>query len=145
MANESAEISIGPPLGETVLPPVPSDWAEALAAAASDVEAVRAVVRSYPRFIAAWARLGQLSDDDVAAYAYFRTGYHRGLDALRQAGWRGSGYVRYSAPGNRGFLQALDGLATMAGRIGEEDEETRCRQFLRQLDPGLSPGSLPPA
>src|SRR5439155_1547527 len=64
-----------------------------------------------------------------------RVGYHRGLDALRQAGWRGSGYVRASHPENIGFLRALDGLRRQAGRIGEADEEARCAEFLHQLDP----------
>jgi len=59
----------------------------------------------------------------------------RGLDRLRQGGWRGSGYVRWSHPTNRGFLRALAGLARTAREIGETDEEERCELFLRQLDP----------
>ena len=68
-------------------------------------------------------------------YAYFRVGYHRGLDQLRQSGWRGSGYVRSSHPENRGFLAALDGLRRTADAIGEADEADRCAEFLFQLDP----------
>jgi hypothetical protein len=71
----------------------------------------------------------------VEAYAYFRIGYHRGLDFLRKNGWKGSGYVRWEHPSNRGFLRCLDGLARMAGAIGETDEEVRCAEFLRMLDP----------
>jgi hypothetical protein len=71
----------------------------------------------------------------VEAYAYYRIGYHRGLDALRANGWRGSGYVRRSAPSNRGFLDCLAGLGRMADAIGETDEAERCTQFLAQLDP----------
>ena len=73
-------------------------------------------------------------------------GYHRGLDALRAAGWRGSGYVRWRHEPNRGFLRSLHMLQLAAGAIGEVDEELRCDLFLRQLDPewgyagGLSPG-----
>ena len=48
-----------------------------------------AVVDRWPRFLDAWARLGELARDEVEAYAYFRVGYHRGLDRLRQSGWRG--------------------------------------------------------
>ncbi len=94
------------------------------------------VAAAFPHYLAAWASLGDLARDEVEAYAYFRVGYHRGLDALRAAGWRGSGYVRAAHEPNRGFLRCLDGLARVAGAIGENDEAERCRQFLRQLDPG---------
>jgi hypothetical protein len=140
MADESPEITLGRSLPETVLPPAPSDWEEALGRAGRDERAVRAVVRAHPRYLAAWARLGEVVADDLEAYACFRVGYHRGLDALRQAGWKGSGYVRYSAPSNRGFLRSLAGLARAAAAIGEADEAERCAQFLRQLDPSLQEG-----
>jgi hypothetical protein len=128
----------GPP--ETVLTPEPADALAALEtalAAAPDARraAVANVVARWPRFLDAWARLGELARDDVEAYAYFRVGYHRGLDRLRQSGWRGSGYVRWRHPTNQGFLRALDGLRVAADAIGEHDEEQRCDEFLRQLDP----------
>jgi hypothetical protein len=134
----------GPP--ETVLDPEP---AEALAALASalDVaedrrrEAVSAVVARFPRFLDGWAQLGALARDDVEAYACFRVGYHRGLDRLRQSGWRGSGFVRWRHPANQGFLRAVQGLARQAGAIGETEEAERCRQFLAQLDPELRAGA----
>ena len=94
------------------------------------------MVARWPRFLDGWARLGQLGRDDVEAYACFRVGYHRGLDRLRQSGWRGSGYVRWRHETNRGFLRALDGLRRMAAAIGETDEAERCAQFIGQLDPG---------
>jgi hypothetical protein len=127
-------------LPETVLAPAPAEAREELEAALAldgDArrEAVAAVVARFPSFLDGWARLGQLARDDVEAYACFRVGYHRGLDALRQAGWRGSGYVRSTHPENLGFLRALDGLRRQAGRIGEADEEARCAEFLHQLDP----------
>ncbi len=50
--------------------------------------AIKAVVAASPRFLDGWARLGETAADRVDAYAYFRVGYHRGLDQLRQAGWR---------------------------------------------------------
>lgn len=31
----------------------------------------------------------------IESYAYARTGYHRGLDALRRNGWRGTGPVPF--------------------------------------------------
>jgi len=67
----------------------------------------------------------------VAAYAFARTGYHRGLDALRRAGWKGAGPIPWSHEPNRGFLRALAALARSAQVIGEVDEYERCRAFLR--------------
>ncbi|MEY2448236.1 MAG: hypothetical protein QOH79_1712 [Acidimicrobiaceae bacterium] len=130
----------GPP--ETILDSEPADALAALAAARGDRDAVAAVVARWPRFLDAWARLGQLARDDVEAYAAFRAGYHRGLDRLRANGWRGSGYVRWAHEQNRGFLRALDGLRGSAAAIGERDEEERCALFLRQLDPDWPPADL---
>jgi hypothetical protein len=132
----------GPP--ETVLDPEPADALAALDdAIASDPvdrrDAVAAVVARWPRFLDGWARLGEYARDDVEAYAAFRVGYHRGLDRLRQNGWRGSGYVRWNHPENRGFLRSLSGLHRMASAIGEQDEAERCELFLHQLDPGWPP------
>ena len=132
-------------LPETVLPAAPAEAREGLEAAlaldgAARREAGAAVVARVPRFLDGWARLGEFARDDVEAYACFRVGYHRGLDALRQAGWRGSGYVRSAHPENLGFLRALDGLRRQAGRIGEADEEARCADFLHQLDPAWAGG-----
>jgi hypothetical protein len=93
------------------------------------------VVADAPTSLEAWAALGDLGRDTVERYAAYRVGYHRGLDQLRANGWRGSGYVRWSHPENRGFLRALAGLAEQAAAIGEDDEAERCMQFLRQLDP----------
>ena len=78
----------------------------------------------------------------MESYAAYRVGYHRGLDRLRQSGWRGSGYVRWQHLTNRGFLRALYGLARLADVIGEVDEAKRCALFLHQLDPGWT-GSIP--
>jgi hypothetical protein len=131
-------------LPQTVLDPEPADALAALADALARPEgerrdAVSAVVARWPRFLDAWARLGDLARDDVEAYAAYRVGYHRGLDRLRASGWRGSGYVRWDHETNRGFLRALDGLRRAAGLIGETDEEERCDLFLRQLDPSWPP------
>jgi hypothetical protein len=133
-------VSLTTGLPETVLAPEPPEAVEALRAALAERvdgrrDAVADVVARWPRFLDAWARLGQLARDDVEAYACFRVGYHRGLDRLRQSGWRGSGYVRWRHETNRGFLRALDGLREAAAAIGEVDEEQRCAEFLRQLDP----------
>ncbi|MGJ3507813.1 DUF3151 domain-containing protein [Enemella sp. A6] len=95
------------------------------------------VVRAHPTSSLCWALLAEASlkagklDSDVAAYAYARTGYHRGLDSLRRAGWKGSGQVPWEHEPNRGFLRALWALAVAARRLGEDDEAERCSQFLR--------------
>ena len=107
-------------------------------AAATDPAAVAEVAARYPTCLAAWATLGELALRDahpVEAYAYFRVGYHRGLDRIRQAGWRGTGQVPWSSEGNRGFLRSLSGLAQAASAIGEQPEADRCRQFLNDLAP----------
>jgi hypothetical protein len=100
---------------------------------------VAAVAARWPRFLDAWSQLGALGRDDVEAYAYFRVGYHRGLDRLRASGWRGSGYVRWEHETNRCFLRALRGLRDGAARIGEHEEAERCALFLVQLDPSGVP------
>ncbi|MDH3679348.1 MAG: DUF3151 domain-containing protein [Acidimicrobiia bacterium] len=135
-----SNINLGSGLPETVLDAEPAQARDALVAALAEPEgsrrdAVSSVVSRWPEFLAAWATLGDLARDDVEAYAAYRVGYHRGLDRLRQSGWRGSGYVRWEHESNRGFLRALDGLRRAAGAIGERSEEERCRMFLLQLDP----------
>jgi hypothetical protein len=132
----------GPP--RTVLPPFAADAVAELGAALAAEpqrrrELVAAVVARHPRFLDGWARLGDLGRDPVERYAAYRVGYHRGLDALRASGWRGSGYVRWADETNRGFLRALRGLGEMAAVIGEVDEAERVALFLAQLDPSGGP------
>jgi hypothetical protein len=133
-------VNLSSGLPETALDPEPDDAREALAAALAAPEDVRRdavaqVAARWPRYLDAWARLGALARDDAEGYACYRVGYHRGLDQLRQSGWRGQGYVRWAHVPNRGFLRSLAGLARVAGAIGEEDEASRCRTFIAQLDP----------
>ncbi|HEY6793373.1 MAG TPA: DUF3151 domain-containing protein [Kineosporiaceae bacterium] len=117
----------------TLLPddPVPL---EALAAGAPAVD----VAAAHPASSLAWAVLAERALADgrpVEGYAYARVGYHRGLDALRRAGWRGQGPVPWSHLPNRGFLRALAALGAAAAAIGEADEQQRCDTFLREADP----------
>ena len=133
---------MGPP--NVVLPAVDNSMQAALDAALSSNDrdkrdAVARVVADHPRYLAAWAALGDVARDSVESYMAYRVGYHRGLDALRANGWKGSGYVRWSAITNHGFLNCLDGLARTAAVIGETDEATRCSQFLLQCDPNGKP------
>lgn len=138
MSDQPINFSSGLP--STVIPAADPDLASRLAEAiAQPIEqrrsAVADVVASAPRYLDGWAELGDLGRDVIERYAAYRVGYHRGLDALRANGWRGSGYVRWSEPTNRGFLRSLRGLGEMAAEIGESDEAERCHTFLLQLDP----------
>jgi len=138
--SDAHSISFTPGLPETVLPPpdpaVTAGLTEAAALACDERRlAVLAIAAASPRSLDAWATLAELAEDHVSAYAFARVGYHRGLDALRAAGWRGSGFVRWRHESNRGFLRSLEALRAAAEAIGEEDEETRCAVFLHQLDP----------
>lgn len=113
---------------------LPADHPDMAARAAlEDGKALREVAGALPAASHAWALLAQESlaeNDPVAAYAFARTGYHRGLDALRRAGWRGQGPIPADHVPNQGFLAALEALAQAASIIGEDDEAERCRTFL---------------
>lgn len=96
------------------------------------------VAAAHPSASVAWATLAEqaLADDKaVTAYAYARTGYHRGLDQLRRNGWKGFGPVPYSHEPNRGFLRCVAALARAADVIGETDENARCLDLLDDCDP----------
>ena len=97
------------------------------------------VAAAHPAASVAWATLAEeaLTDDRaVTAYAYARTGYHRGLDQLRRNGWKGFGAVPYAHEPNRGFLRCVAALARAADAIGEADEHARCLDLLDDCDPG---------
>jgi hypothetical protein len=102
----ASPVSVTSGLPDTVLPPEPDEATQRLERAVNEPperrrDAVADVVRSFPRSLAGWSVLGSLAGDDIEAYAYYRVGYHRGLDALRAAGWRGSGTVRWAEPSNQ--------------------------------------------
>jgi len=140
MADQPIQMSDGIPT--TVLPAPELVMRDELDQALRDDDARAAVssfVATHPRSLEGWAAHGDLGRDVMDRYAAYRVGYHRGLDALRANGWRGSGYVRWAAPCNQGFLRCLLGLHLMASEIGEDDESTRCAQFLVQLDPSGVP------
>jgi hypothetical protein len=102
------------------------------------------VAAAHPASSAAWATLAEAALRDgapVTAYAYARTGYHRGLDQLRRSGWKGFGPVPWSHGPNRGFLRALAALHRAAAAIGELDEAERCLTFLADSDPA-APAAL---
>jgi len=142
--TDSHAVHLTPGTPETVLDPLDADVAEALEAAHAvgpdeRRAALSAVAARWPRCLDAWASLAELAAEPIDQYAFARVGYHRGLDTLRASGWRGSGYVRWAHPANRGFLRSLEALRAAAAIIGETDEEERCALFLRQLDPAWPP------
>jgi hypothetical protein len=71
----------------------------------------------------------------IESYAFARVGYHRGLDALRRAGWKGAGPIPWEHEPNRGFLRALHALGRAAAAIGEGEEVVRIDKFLNESDP----------
>ena len=105
------------------------------------------VAAAHPTASIAWAYLAEAALDAatagdapdtagvVTAYAFARTGYHRGLDQLRRHGWKGFGPVPWSHEPNRGFLRCVGVLARAAEIIGEEDEHVRCLDLLNDSDP----------
>lgn len=143
MSDQPIQMSTGLPT--TVLPEAEAGERHLLQQALDSArprDALVPFVAGHPRSLDGWAALGDHGRDTIERYAAYRVGYHRGLDALRANGWRGSGYVRWSASGNRGFLRCLFGLGACADVIGEDDEAERCAQFLLQLDPGGVPADV---
>ncbi len=99
------------------------------------------VAAAHPTSSLAWAVLAEAAYERTAfveSYAYARTGYHRGLDALRRSGWKGYGPVPWSHEPNQGFLRALHALGRAAAAIGEDGEAGRIRQFLTDSDPAAT-------
>jgi hypothetical protein len=131
---EHEDLLAGPPA--TYLPEnVEADAALAAGQAPADVAAL------FPAYSAAWAALAERAlaqGDAVTAYAYARTGYHRGLDQLRRAGWHGTGPIPWQHEPNRGFLRSLYLLGRAADAIGEHEETDRCEQFLRESSPAAA-------
>jgi hypothetical protein len=122
-------------LGGPPPPPLPQEPGGDLLARGGDPLDVAA---AHPTSSLAWAVLAEQAYERkayVESYAYARTGYHRGLDALRRSGWKGYGPVPWSHAPNQGFLRALHALGEAAGAIGEAEEAARVRQFLADSDP----------
>ncbi|MFP5416894.1 MAG: DUF3151 domain-containing protein [Actinomycetes bacterium] len=132
MANDARTLLLAAPVGRTELPADPALEAVVSAGEAGFLD----VVARHPASPLVWALLAEGSltahtlQGDLTAYAFARTGYHRGLDALRRAGWRGKGPIPWGHEPNQGFLRALWALASAAWRIGEHSEYERCVLFL---------------
>ena len=127
------------PIGDLLGPDpilLPADEAAEAELRANENPAI--VAAAHPAASVAWAALAEdaLADDKaITAYAYARTGYHRGLDQLRRNGWKGFGPVPYDHEPNRGFLRCVAVLARAADAIGETDEFNRCLDLLDDCDP----------
>jgi hypothetical protein len=131
MPQPPATLLPAEPVADAMLTAVDLDSADAAAE-------LKAVAARFPTYSAAWARLAEqalAAGDPVTAYAFARTGYHRGLDQLRRNGWRGHGPVPWSHVPNQGFLRSVNILALAADAIGEAEETARCAQLLRDSDP----------
>ena len=118
-----------------------ADKALAEAAQTGSDQAYEGVAARFPAYSGGWAALAAnalAEKRPVAAYAYARTGYHRGLDALRRNGWKGHGPIPWSHAPNQGFLRCLHSLSLAAAAIGESDEAARCAEFLRDSDPAAA-------
>src|SRR5882724_5331341 len=134
MGGMSINLLGGPP--PTYLPD-DAPVREALASGTDPAE----VAAAFPASSAPWALLADRAFADgevIASYAYARTGYHRGLDALRRNGWKGFGPVPWSHEPNQGFLRALNALGRAAGAINETEEAERCATFLNDCDPSAA-------
>jgi hypothetical protein len=109
------------------------DHIEAREALEKGVDPVEVAAR-FPEHPGAWAELADRAfsaGSVIDSYAFARTGYHRGLDQLRRAGWKGHGPIPWEHEPNRGFLRALHALGRAAAAIGEDQEAGRCKTFLR--------------
>ena len=127
-------------LGEPGPPPTYLPENAEAAAAMEKGDDPASIAARFPAYCAAWAELASrtLATDPVTAYAYARTGYHRGLDQLRRAGWRGHGPIPWEYEPNRGFLRSLYLLSAAASAIGEDDEAARTGEFLEDASPAAA-------
>ncbi len=134
MSDEFRRNLLGP--DATLLPEEP-EVVERLAAGDEALD----LAAAHPTSSLVWAVLADEAYAEgrtIESYAFARTGYHRGLDALRRSGWRGTGPVPYSHEPNRGFLRALYALGRAAASIGEMEEAERIAALLRESDPEAS-------
>jgi len=118
----------------TLLPEEP----DVLAAIANTGLDAADVVKAHPSSSLAWAILADnafVAGRSLESYAFARVGYHRGLDALRSAGWKGHGPIPWTHAPNRGVLRSLYALRRAAAEIGEQSEVERLGTFLDGADP----------
>lgn len=137
MAEMTRSNLLGGP-APTLLPPEPE---RTVAGGLDAGRPASELAAEYPAASLPWAVLAEQSMAGgrvIEAYAYARTGYHRGLDALRRSGWKGHGPVPWEHLPNQGFLRALQVLGKAAGAIGEDDEQARCKNLSDDCDPAAA-------
>lgn len=121
---------------------LPADGPDAaVREAAERGEDPRDLAAAHPDSPLAWALLAheaQADGNTISSYAFARVGYHRGLDALRKAGWRGAGPIPAHHAPNEGVLKCLLALREAAQAIGETSEVERLTDFLTDADPTLT-------
>lgn len=127
-------------IGENLLGPEPTRLPAdpAITHALESAQPLERVVQAHPDSPLAWALLADeahANERIIESYAFARVGYHRGLDALRRAGWKGHGPVPWEHEPNRGVLRALYALRRAAAQIGETHEVERLTEFLEGADP----------
>lgn len=131
MSDEFRHNLLGPE--PTLLPPE-TEVNQQLALGAEALD----LVARHPTSSLLWAVLADeawAEGRTIDSYAYARVGYHRGLDALRRNGWRGTGPIPWEHEPNRGFLRSLYALGRASAAIGEPDEPERIEKFLADSDP----------
>lgn len=109
--------------------------------AGASIDALEKLVAADLKDSGAWAALALRlveMEEPVKAYACARTGYHRGLDALRANGWRGTGPVPWDHEPNQGVLRAIGALVVTAKLLGEDEEVIRCLNLLHDCDPAAA-------
>ena len=131
MSDEFRKNLLGP---EPTYLPEESDVVARLEAGDEAVD----LAAQHPTSSQVWAILADEAFDEgrtIESYAYARVGYHRGLDALRRSGWRGTGPIPWEHVPNQGFLRSLYALGRAAAAIGESEEVDRITKFLNESDP----------
>ena len=117
MSDEFRKNLLGP---EPTYLPEETDVVARLAAGDEAVD----LAAKFPTSSQIWAILADeafAEGQTIESYAYARVGYHRGLDALRRAGWRGAGPIPWEHEPNRGFLRSLYALGrSEERRVGKE-------------------------
>lgn len=101
-------------------------------------EPAEKVAQQYPVAVLPWAELADVAREDgdtVQAYAFARVGHHRGLQALREAGWEGEGHIPWSHRPNRGFLRCVYILYKAAKALGDDEEVEHFHTFLLDASP----------
>lgn len=103
-------------IGENLLRPeptlLPDDYYDVLELLETSDDP-EAVAKQHPASPLAWATLADRAQREgriIEAYAFARTGYHRGLDLLRKNGWRGQGPIPWQHEPNQAVLRALYAL-----------------------------------